>query len=551
MAQIFGISGSNSYEKLSITSNLLKILNPRELVIFGISGNDCSWYYEEKTKYTAIVDGYLINSFELAKRKNCDPQNDAFIVLKMYQDEGVNFIAKLDGSFSLAIFDPVKKDIYLARTRPLFFRKDISGKAMFHSRARALAFAYRTDRIEEKGVVEYLLRQSVAAPRTIFSNVFSLKPGTWSMLSENTMKRYWNVRFAARDMSVQDAISLAEQHLDCVCQQLGQMQNNYSFATMSGGIDSTLCARHLSRNKISFDPVTYAVDWEDRVWNETEKANIASKHIEKKLTILSTPKESMKKALAVHLKMMDQPSPMGIGMSFLCQLVTPRFGLGYSGLGSDELFFGYPEISSRLANLDIDTAVKHYLLISSPFRNSTLERVAQALGVKFGELFEEIKITMRNLAIDSLSSNGFQASMVFLINHYLSSCDLPNNYEFSQGYGVSLRYPFLHNQIVDFALSIPTEVYQSYPLTIGKPILRLILKNAGFPKEIWGATKHGFGLPVGFLAHEFLFDKSLGENSPYHKILSDDSLFKCKQTGYINEYRLWCRRLLLAWLDEL
>ena len=108
-------------------------LGHRRLAIIDLSDAAAQPMFNENKKIVLVYNGEIYNFMSLRKeliRKGHKfiSKSDTEVILHGYEEEGINFINKLNGLFAFALWDKRKKELYLARDRygikPLYYFKN-------------------------------------------------------------------------------------------------------------------------------------------------------------------------------------------------------------------------------------------------------------------------------------------------------------------------------------------------------------------------------------------------------------------------------------------
>ena len=158
---------------------------------------------------TLVCDGSIYNSHELrcALERNGESfrsSSDIEVVVKAHAAWDQGFLARLEGMFALAAWDPRSRVVSLARDRfglkPLYWgehaRNSGARTILFASEVRALLqtglFARRIDPVS---LEVYAWNGSVMSPRSIVEGIHAIQPGKCLMVSADTgevqERRYW------------------------------------------------------------------------------------------------------------------------------------------------------------------------------------------------------------------------------------------------------------------------------------------------------------------------------------------------------------------------
>ena len=225
-------------------------LGSRRLAILDLSAKGHMPMTSAHTGATITYNGEVYNYRELrrelvARGHTFVSDTDTEVVLRGYEEWGRGVLARLNGIFALAIWDPRTAELTLARDRfgvkPLYYTTD-GGALTFASEVKALvAGGYRPDGLDPVALHRYLAYLWVPAPRTMFPGVAKLEPATFLVWRPNslTQETFWQPDFAPnRDTSPTDlAVELRELLLEVVGRQLRSDVPLGMF--LSGGLDST------------------------------------------------------------------------------------------------------------------------------------------------------------------------------------------------------------------------------------------------------------------------------------------------------------------------
>ncbi|WP_029425375.1 hypothetical protein [Alkalibacillus haloalkaliphilus] len=127
-------------------------LGHQRLSIIGLDDGIQPITNKEETKWV-VVNGEIYNYPQL-KQEYEDKlltQLDSEIVLRLYEDEGVDSIKKLDGMFAFFLADDENNTFVAGRDtlgiKPLYYAKDENGEYVFASELKTLYFM--TDEVYE------------------------------------------------------------------------------------------------------------------------------------------------------------------------------------------------------------------------------------------------------------------------------------------------------------------------------------------------------------------------------------------------------------------
>ncbi len=178
-------------------------LGHRRLSIIDVAGGSQPMSNEDGSVWVSY-NGELYNEQELRKelegklhryRTSCDTET----LVHLYEEEGPEFVCRLNGMFALAIWDCRRSRLVLARDRmgqkPLYYASLPGGGLAFGSEPKAiLAHPEISRALDRESLARYLFYEYVPAPASIWRSIRKLKSGhvlTWEC-SEYQVSRYWN-----------------------------------------------------------------------------------------------------------------------------------------------------------------------------------------------------------------------------------------------------------------------------------------------------------------------------------------------------------------------
>lgn len=339
--------------------------------------------------FTIVFNGEIYNYKELRERlaKNgvaFRGQSDTEVLLHLYVALGSRCVDELDGMFAFAIWNARDKELFCARDhlgeKPLYYARTRHCFA-FSSEVRALVQAGIVAGSPDLRGIGFLLSQgSIPPPYTHIEQISLLDPGSWLSLraGSNSLekRRYWSIPFRSESEAIQDprlATEMAHEVLRRSVRRRLRADVPVG-AFLSSGIDSSLVVA-LMRDQGASDLRTFTVTLPGQRGDETEVARdtarrLGTDHYEIPLH-LGSDTGWLDQAIAD----MDVPSVDGPNTWLVSRAVREAGAkVACSGLGGDELFYGYPTFSliPRLARWRLD-AVPGYLPL--PIKLSLLRSV--------------------------------------------------------------------------------------------------------------------------------------------------------------------------------
>ncbi len=320
------------------------------------------------SNFSIVYNGQIYNTKELryTLEKNgfsFDGHSDTEVLLKSYIFYGKDVVNYLNGIFSFAIWDNIKKELFIARdhfgVKPLFYTLQ-NNSFVFASEIKAL-FQYPGVQkvLNSQGISELFGIGPAHTPgTTIFKNIFELKPAHFAVynMSGLHIERYWKLRSAPHT----ETFAQTCEHLNFLLKDsiTRQLVSDVPLCTfLSGGLDSSIITKYASDycQEVGLPPLdTYSIDYVDNDKNFVKSdfqpnsdnyyinLMVDSLHTNHHSIIIDTPElaDYLEDAMVAR----DMPGMADIDSSLLlfCKYVKPHATVSLTGECADEIFGGYP-----------------------------------------------------------------------------------------------------------------------------------------------------------------------------------------------------------------
>jgi asparagine synthase (glutamine-hydrolysing) len=329
-------------------------LGNRRLSIIDIAGGHQPFVSDDGL-VAVVQNGEIFNYIELAAELRqqgvvLHTASDTEVILRLYEREGISFLAKLNGMFAVAIDDVREDAMYLARDRigvkPLYVADD-GQRAIFGSEIKAmlpwLATGTGFDSVDLEAIHHYLTFNYIPAPWTVWRGVRHVMPGTWMKFTREGVQtqRWWNLAAQReQDFEFEDWAAQFMAILDDATRIRLRADVPWG-AFLSGGVDSStivaLMARHVDQ------PVkTFCIGFADPRYDESAFAAEAARRFgcEHTSEIAELNMLDCWPRVLYHL---DQPHGDASFMPTLrvSELAARHVKVVLTGDGGDELFAGY------------------------------------------------------------------------------------------------------------------------------------------------------------------------------------------------------------------
>ncbi len=466
-------------------------------------------------------------------------QTDTEVVLNAFVEFGPKGLERLNGMFSLAIWDAKERELFLARDRlgikPLFLWQS-HDRLVFSSTLGAIrAHPNFSGTIDPEAVELFLSVKFVTAPRTILREVRKLPAGHWARWSQGklTIKQWWDVPLVPNRKEC-DLEEVAEKVTALLTDATGQrlVSERPVGLCLSGGIDSGLLASALA--DLGGESVeTFSLGFAENSYDESGVAARVAKHLGLRHHILKATMDAERDFVQI-MDHYDEPvgDSSGMALFVLSRLIAKHVTVVLSGTGGDELFGGYLRyVGSRMARFARYLPGLEYIpaLLKLLGRDESktgwrgkLARLTEVVGVPPIESYQRfLSPTSPNLDRQLRTPDfrralgGFCAGQIFAekFNHAGRNPDtslltrlmytdmktvLVDDYlvkedRMTMAHSIEGRVPFLDHRLVELAYSLP-DGFKIRGLQT-KRILRT-LANKRLPTEVVHAPKQGFEIPA-------------------------------------------------------
>jgi asparagine synthase (glutamine-hydrolysing) len=577
-------------------------LGHRRLSIIDLSTGQQPMCNEDGTVWIAF-NGEIYNYDYLRRRLEGSghkfrTSSDTETIIHLYEDEGPDCFAHLNGMFAVALWDARRRRLVLGRDRlgkkPLVYRQD-SGRLLFASELKSLLEVPGIPReIDPSAIDEYLTYQYIPHPNTIFRGYRKLPPGHWAVWQDDKLevKPYWNPDFGVERRV--PAIQAIDQ-LRVLVENAVQIRLRSDVplgAFLSGGIDSSIVVALMQ--KLSAEPIkTFTIGFPVKEYDESGYAERVANHLQTHHTTMQVTPD----AVAILPKLVwhyDEPfaDSSAIPTWYVSELTRQHVTVALSGDGGDELFAGYPRYRAvalagmfdRVPPMKSLAAAHAWQFLPASGRQKSLlrqaKRFSEALALPAERRYldwisifnESRRAELYNddfLAGLSTDPAAFvraawrrcqgrdavtAASLTDLVTYL--PCDLMTKVDIaSMAHGLECRAPLLDYRVVEFAASLPVRL--KYRGGKGKWLLRQAFGHL-LPPEVFSRKKMGFGVPLDYWfrneLRELTRDTLLSDSARSRQFFRPESVQKLfdehDRRFFDHSARLWALVMLETWLRQ-
>jgi asparagine synthase (glutamine-hydrolysing) len=305
------------------------------------------------TGIVAVCNGEIDNHRELrallqAKGYKIPLTTDVAILPALYDLLGERCVERLIGAFALALWDPRKLRLLLARDRAgersLFYRVDGS-VIHFASELSAIAcvpgIALKPD---PRALASYLRFGSFTAPETPFMGIQKVCPAELICFDPmgTRKKSYWRWPVAQSEKSEPSIETFDQIFRTAVSRQTSVDVDVGLF--LSGGIDSSLVAAVACQAALKRPRYAYIIRFGETSYDEGSFAEWIARDLDLEPISVWIKPEDFPQGITQLVSTVGEPlaDPAWIPTAMLAQRASQDVKMALVGEGADELFGGYP-----------------------------------------------------------------------------------------------------------------------------------------------------------------------------------------------------------------
>ena len=531
-----------------------------------------------------------------AKGHRLRSSGDSEVIPYLYQEYGLDFIARLNGMFAIALWDVRLQRLLLTRDRagvkPLLYSQR-NQRLYFGSEAKSILAADGSSRsIDPLALDQLLTFEYTATPSTMFADIRKLPAGGYLLwqAGEVQLGRFWSMPRAMAPLT-ESTEALAERVRAAVTEAVRrQLVSDVPLgAFLSGGIDSSILVAAMSEVS-STPPMTFSVGFADASYSELEHAREVARHCGTvhHEEILSPDYLAI---LPEVISQLDQPiADFSVFPTLLvARMARARVTVALGGDGGDELFGGYDAYQAdRYAHLALDWLPRplrqllsrfaaalplgrgkrgfanqlrrflegaalpaewqhlRWMVFQSDAQRASLYRPEFRAAVA-GQTGQIVRQALDVGAFDRLSVQTRSDLGLYLVEDIFPKVDA-----MSMAVSLEARVPYLDNDLLDLALSIPGN------LKVRNGVRKYILRKAfegRLPAGILARGKEGFSMPMknwlnrewNGLMHELLCDENLRSDGFFEPAAVARLMAEHESQQHNHSHLLWSLMVYQLW----
>ena len=464
--------------------------------------------------------------------------SDTEVILKLYEQKGVEAFKELDGMFAFSIHDKSKNKVYIARDffgeKPLYYTKTTTD-FIYGSELKSIVSCLPSKPdISKEALNLYFRLTYIPAPYSIYNDVFKLPSNSYIDFDLNSDT------YSVHEIEKQIPIERKEISFDSakkeVYNQVMESVESRSVADvslgtfLSGGVDSSVvthCLAEISNDKVE----TFSIGFERKDYDETDKSQVVAKLVNSNHHEFIVKEEDFKNGIDEILLNFDEPfaDSSALPTYLVSKHASNHVKVALTGDGGDEVFGGYNKyymgkLNNKYTSVVPEFIHKQILNISYGLLNTKddnrgkrfrLNRLLKAFDYDGNQYWNIISLAFSDLEKlqllkpDNLIANTFTEFKERFNQHNPKSLTdfrmVDKNVSLegdmlvkvdrtSMLNSLECRAPLLNKKLWNLANSLP----ESYLLKGWNK--KYILKEAfadKFSPGFLDKSKQGFGVPVG------------------------------------------------------
>ncbi len=499
------------------------IIGFNRLSILDLSKNGHQPMLSDDESVVLMLNGEIYNAFEIRPtlaKAGCrfKSNTDTEVVLWLYLEYGIErTLEMLNGMFAIVIYDCRIKTLFLARDRfgikPLYVYQSERDLAFSSEIKSFTALPGIQLQLENSRIDEFLLFRNLIN-QTSFRNIENIEPGTYYAINrDNAIQKhsFFDLNSDSHFVGTQTAATaqLESAFSNAIKRQM--ISDVKLGCQLSGGVDSSLVA-YYAQQFTADNLETISIIPDDQDYSEEEFVD----QVQRKLNLVSHKYsltsdyflDNLEKASWHFEQPLNHPNTVGIYQ--LSQQAKQHVTVLLSGEGADEVFGGYSRFISAPRNPLVNRWVYGKLYHNRKSFGHLLPALIHQDGrFILGSIFSSIDaiksvyphfnlteaMNCRKKLLKGLSGDTLLRQRKYELKTYLPDL-LMRQDKMSMAHSIENRVPFLDNDLVTFALTLPPEIVLRKSNSLIEKNLIKSLASKCFSEPFAYRPKQGFGVPL-------------------------------------------------------
>ena len=489
------------------------LLGHRRLSIIDLSiqGHQPMLFDNVAITFNGEIYNYIEIREELkAKGRVFSTNSDTEVIIQAYLEWGEKCLNRFNGMWSFVLWDFNKKKFFIANDRfgvkPLYY-SDVGKTQVFASEIKQFKIFKEFDNtLNNEEVFDYLKFGILDfGDNTFFNSVFRFPPSHFIydfQLTKNNFIRFYSLPSSIKSIKLNQAYE-EYNHIFTDSVNIRLRSDVKLGVAISGGVDSSaILYKTHELNKNNQKVETFSAVFPNMAGDESEHINIIEKDLFDfaNFNYVYPIKEFTEQSVKDHIFHQDYPSLGGSYFAEWCvakKVKSIGVKVILEGQGGDEVFAGYhnhfykycKELILRGKIFDYLNEVSSYAVLKEVSPISIHKIVIGEIKIGLALRFNLMKISNKlvskwysfNFLFDALKYDIRQNHLL----KYLRSDDRD-----FMAFGIESRHPFLDYRLVDFGLSLPSnlKIKDGWQKKIVRDNMITVPKTISFRKDKKGYT---------------------------------------------------------------
>ena len=471
-----------------------------------------------KDNSVIVYNGEVYNYKELKEELNYSnflTNSDTEVLLSLWQKNRLDGLRKIDGMFAFAIYE--NKELCIGTDyfgeKPIYYLKNDQG-FYFSSEPKVLVeFLNLNVSLNQNEFEEFISLGFIMSPGTGFKKLKVLEQNTLIKIDQNNKiekSKIFDIneildKDKKTSLTNQDYRDFKEIFLRSLKRRL--ISDVPLGLLLSSGLDSTLIATTMVK-EFNLKPLTFTASFEDGVDEEPLVKKLTDflglDNIKISSSIDDTWKQMDQKTLDLYTVLNDNIS--GVYTKQICNEAKKYIKVGLTGIGGDELFYGYnnydfvnkykflyshSKLIKKLADKLIKfIKIKKFLNFNNIIFDNNYHNYIASKNRQIGKLIYRNYLSLNN---DPKINESKIINYIrkFDLNHALFSSYLTSADRGSMSRSIELRTPFLSIELLNFSNKFHPIIFKDNKKLFIKNLLKEYL-----PEEYINKKKIGFNFPL-------------------------------------------------------
>lgn len=562
--------------------------------------------FNEDQNITLLYDGEIYNAFKLKnllmqKGHKFLAKNEFECLIHLYEEHGVKYFDQINGMFAFSLYDKRQRRLLLVRDKvgikPLYYsvvKRGGRGEGIvFASEIKAiLKTSLIKPEMDYRSIADYLYFGSIIGSKTMFNGVKRLQPGQALVATPDGFRvlKYWDLPPSIK-WRYEDEVFIVKRFREKILKAIKSRLSGVIGSTLSGGMDSSVNVLFAS-SMTPLKAFTVAFPGMSEKYDESKYALDVAKLSGVEHYVIYPTLEEVIDAIKKLPWFVEEPTGSGaIATCILAKHASRYVKVLLFGEGGDELFGGYETFlpaymeqrlvkfvkvmrNEKITRL-VEDLIKLFKVLGLKAVISTVLRSLTPRGLQLRwrrrkeETFRK-KIFCRNTLskiheyscaytlerLESKISDPFWRRTYLFFKIFLPSF-LTVDEQTTIAHSMESRYPYLDDEVVNFALMIPPSLKLRGLVT--KYVPRKAMKTL-LPSRLLIRRKTGFRTPINHLLRtglkELIFQVLMDSRTLNRGLFNKDAIKELVEKHLSGEgnygellwrminVELWCRTFL-------